>query len=216
MYRDLVLECAERVFAREGFHTAKMQAIAAEAGISLNTLYAVFPGKCEVFEEIHESRGREFLARIEAALDPLPPSREAIARGVYAFVDFVVDHEDYFRMDLREGRSWAIGDVEASPAFQAGVRLWTDLMRRGIAEGVFNDEDPELMATTAFGLMQIQLAYLLARDGEPDRGAIAARIALQLERVLCRSKPSEALGRVDRSESDAGELAASGGTQGHA
>jgi AcrR family transcriptional regulator len=185
MYRDLVLECAERVFAREGFHTAKMQDIAAEAGISLNTLYAVFPGKREIFQAVHESRGRAFFARVEAALAPAPPAREAIARGVRAFVEFLLDHADYFRMDLREGRSWAVGDVEASPAFQAGIRLWTELMRRGIAEGVFYDEDPGLMATTAFGLMQMQLAYLLDR------------ITLQLERAFCQPEPSAAARRDD-------------------
>lgn len=216
MYRDLVLECAERVFAREGFHTAKMQDIAAEAGVSLNTLYAVFPGKREIFEEIHESRGQEFLARIDVALDPPPPAREAITRGVDAFVEFVVDHADYFRMDLREGRSWAVGDVEASPAFQAGIRLWTELMRRGIAEGVFYDEDPGLMATTAFGLMQMQLAYLLARGGDPDRKAIADRIALQLERALCRPELADPPRRADWSEPRPMEAERSGGPEGRA
>jgi AcrR family transcriptional regulator len=174
-----------------------MQDIAAEAGISLNTLYAAFPGKREIFEEIHESRGREFFARVEAALDPPPPSREVIARGVQTFVEFVIDQPDYFRMDLREGRSWAVGDVEASPAFQAGVRLWTELMRRGIAEGAFYDEDPGMMATTAFGLMQMQLAYLLAHDDEPDRKVIADRITIQLERALCRPEPVESPTRAD-------------------
>jgi AcrR family transcriptional regulator len=214
MYRDLVLECAERVFAREGFHTAKMQDIAAEAGISLNTLYAVFPGKREIFQEVHESRGRAFFARVEAALAPAPPAREAIARGVRAFVEFLLDHADYFRMDLREGRSWAVGDVEASPAFQAGIRLWTELMRRGIAEGVFYDEDPGLMATTAFGLMQMQLAYLLAHDGEPDRGRIADRITLQLERAFCQPEPAAAPRRADWRESESPEPQRGGGPDG--
>jgi len=194
MYRALVLECAERVFAREGYYAAKIQDIAAEAGISLNTLYGVFPGKRETFEAVHEFRGRAFLARIEAALASQPPAREALGLAVGAFVDFLVEHADYFRMDLREGRSWAVGDVEASSAFQAGIRLWTDLMRRGIQEGVFYDEDPELMATTAFGLMQMQLAYLLERESGPDGGRIAGRIARQLERAFCRPDALPAAG----------------------
>lgn len=184
MYSDLVLECAERVFARSGYHGARAQDIAAEAGISLQTLYATFRSKAEIFSELHEFRGREFLSRVEAAMAESLPAVESLRQGVHAFVDYLVEHPDYQQVDLREGRSWAIGDIEASPTFQAGIRLWTGLMQRGIEEGVFVDDDPELMATTAFGIMQIQLAVLMARESKPDANQIAERIHAQLERAF--------------------------------
>jgi AcrR family transcriptional regulator len=186
MYRALVLQCAEHVFALRGYHTAKMQEIAAEAGISLNTLYATYPSKREVFEALHETRGAAFLAQVDAALARRGDARESLCRGVHAFVEYLVRHPDYFRVDLREGRSWAIGDVEASPAFQAGIAHWTELMKRGIAEAVFYAGDPDVMAVTAFGVMQIQLAAWLAKKGKPNASEIAERICLQLERALCR------------------------------
>jgi AcrR family transcriptional regulator len=186
MYEALILECAERVFASDGYHAAKMQSIAAEAGISPNTLYGVFQGKREIFEAIHESRGTEFLARIEAVLATAPPALEALRGVVSAYVSFVLERRDYFRMDLFEGRSWAIGDVESNSAFQTGMRLWTELMRRGIEEGEFEDDDTRLMATTALGLMQVQLAYLLEHETAPDVERLSARIGRQLERALRR------------------------------
>lgn len=185
MYRALILECAERVFAERGYHTAKMQELAAEAGISLNTLYATFPSKREVFEALHEMRGAEFLAEVDTALAAPGDARQSLRRGVEAFVAYLVRHQDYFRIDLREGRSWAIGDVEASPSFQAGIRQWTGLMRRGIAEGLFYADDPDVMAVTAFGLMQIQLAAWLAKTGASDPKRIAERVFRQIERALC-------------------------------
>lgn len=194
MYRELVLECAERVFAQSGYHDSKMQEVAAEAGISLGTLYATFPSKRDVFDALHEFRGRQFLERVEPCVLAPGPAREALARAVEAFVGFLTEHPDYFRVDLREGRSWAIGDVEASPAFQAGIRDWTALMERGIAEGVFHDEEPALMATLAFGLMQVLLAALLARDEASDPAVLSARVLTQLERALC---PPEVLAKVD-------------------
>jgi AcrR family transcriptional regulator len=194
MYRDVVLDCAERVFAERGYHTARMQEVAAAAGISLSTLYAAFPSKREVFEALHETRGAEFLANVDAALAGPGDAREALRRGVRAFVDYLVRHEDYFRVDLREGRSWAIGDVEASPAFQTGIDHWTQLMKRGIAEGVFVDDDPDVMAVTAFGVMQIQLAAWLAKPGEPNATKIAERIFRHLERALCTTPAREATG----------------------
>lgn len=185
MYRVVVLECAERVFAQRGYHTAKMRDIATEAGISLNTLYAAFPGKDDLFAELHEWRGREFLARIEEALDVPAPVVESLRSAVHAYVAFLIEHPDYFRVDLREGRSWAIGDVEASPTFQAGVKRWTELMQRGLEEDVFHPGPPDVMAVTAFGIMQVQLAAWLARTDEPNVGEISERIAIQLERALC-------------------------------
>lgn len=196
MYRGLVLRCAERVFAARGYHTARMQEVAAEAGISLATLYAAFPSKRAVFEALHETRGAEFLAEVDAALAEPGDARESLRRGIHAFVRYLVRHPDYFRVDLREGRSWAIGDVEASPAFQAGIEHWTALMKRGIAEGVFHADDPDVMAVTVFGVMQIQLAAWLLKAARPDAQDIADRICLQLERMLC--KPEEACGRRRR------------------
>ncbi|MBJ19372.1 MAG: hypothetical protein CL933_08095 [Deltaproteobacteria bacterium] len=185
MYRDVVLDAAERVFGRGGFHNAKMQDVAREAGISLNTLYGTFSSKRDVFEALHEMRGSEFLGQVSAALAEPGNARESLHRGIIAFVDYLIRHPDYFRVDLREGRSWAIGDVEASPAFQAGIANWTDLVRRGVSEGLFYDEDPSVMAVTAFGVMQIQLAAWLAKPEPPDAPQIAELITIALERALC-------------------------------
>jgi hypothetical protein len=107
-----------------------------------------------------------------------------LRRAVEAFVAYLVAHRDYLRVDLREGRSWAIGDVQASRAFQAGIDLWTRLVERGIEEGVFCPEDPRLMATTAFAIMQVQLACLLEGGEPPSIARISERITGQLERAL--------------------------------
>ena len=45
LYRQLVLEAAERSFAEKGFDATKMEEIAAESGLSLGTVYSVFAGK---------------------------------------------------------------------------------------------------------------------------------------------------------------------------
>jgi AcrR family transcriptional regulator len=186
MYQGLVLDSAERVFARCGYRAARMQEVATEAGISLGTLYSVFPGKSEIFAALNEARGETFLAQLEPALHESGRAREALWHTVSAFVHFVMEHRDYFQVDLREGRSWAIGDVEASPTFQKGITQWRELIARGIAEGVFRDEDPGVLAATVFGLMQIQLAAILALGGELDSEGIARRIASSVERQVCR------------------------------
>ena len=184
MYRDLVLDASERVFGARGYHESRMEEVAAEAGVSLSTVYGAFPSKRELFDALHESRGRQFLAQLEPALRSDDPPLVCLRRAVEAFVAYLVAHRDYLRVDLREGRSWAIGDVQSSRAFQAGIELWTRLVKRGVEEGVFCPEDPRLMATTAFAIMQVQLACLLEADEPPSIAQISERIVKQLERAL--------------------------------
>ncbi|MBC7174203.1 MAG: helix-turn-helix transcriptional regulator, partial [Polyangiaceae bacterium] len=40
MYRELILDSAEEVFAEHGFDAARMQDVAGRAGVSTRTVYA--------------------------------------------------------------------------------------------------------------------------------------------------------------------------------
>jgi len=59
VYRQHILEAAEEVFAEKGFDAAKLQDIGTRAGLSMGTIYAIFPGKTELFTAILEERGQE-------------------------------------------------------------------------------------------------------------------------------------------------------------
>ncbi|MEM6993660.1 MAG: TetR family transcriptional regulator, partial [Myxococcota bacterium] len=43
LYRETIIGAAERVFAEHGYDAAKVAAIAKAAGLSLQTLYGIFP-----------------------------------------------------------------------------------------------------------------------------------------------------------------------------
>ena len=196
MYRDLVFESAERVFAEHGFEGATMQAIAAEAGISLKTLYATVPGKEETYREIRKQRAKEFLEHAAGSVASDGSLMERMVRGTRAYVDFLLTHRDYFRIQLREGRGWGLDPADESRSeWQSGVELQAALVREGIAAGMFHEGDPELLAATAIAIMQVQLAGLVERSREPDPAAISREIVLQLGRYLC--KP-EAFAEVER------------------
>ena len=49
VYRQHILEAAERIFAEHGFEAAKVQHISKLAGLSMGTIYAVFPSKTDIF-----------------------------------------------------------------------------------------------------------------------------------------------------------------------
>jgi AcrR family transcriptional regulator len=188
MYRDLVLESAEHVFARKGFDDATMQEIAAEAGISLKTLYATVPGKNELYEAVVEERGAEFLRETAEAMQADAGTLEVLAAGVRAYVSFLVRHENFLLIHLRQGRAWGLPGMEGPGGVQRdqGESLFQAVVQRGIDEGVFYDEDPQTLARTGMAVMQAHLARVVEGIHGGDMEAVANRVLTSLLRLLCR------------------------------
>ncbi len=187
MYRDLVLECAEQLFAGGRFEQVTMRDIAAEAGISPKTLYVVFPSKEDVYAEVARRRSLALLERLRESVSGGGSALERMQRSVRALVGFLAEHRAFFRILMRESRSWGLlpggGD---SGDWRVGHRLQARLMQDGIDEGVFYDGDPELMAAICIAVAQVQLAALLERPDGPDVDEISREIYLQLQRTLGR------------------------------
>lgn len=76
----LLLEAAERVFARLGFHGARMDDVAAEAGVAKGLLYRHFVSKEELFGALMVERGAAFTDRLRRAWEDVKASGTADQR----------------------------------------------------------------------------------------------------------------------------------------
>src|SRR5262245_14129949 len=188
MYHDHVFACAERLLYERGYEATTIQEIAEEAGISLKTLYATFPGKAEIFQDIVTTRGHIFLDATRAGSEIEGSALERLESSLRAIVGFLVEHDHYRRLLIQQGRAWGLdpGKGEDHAAWLNGIAQAASIIRQGIEEGVFYDEDPVLQAITMLSVVQVQLSGLIDRsEGEPDVEAIAAKVLLQLRRLLC-------------------------------
>src|SRR5690242_5133233 len=123
VYRQHIFAAAEQVFAERGFESAKVQEISKVAGLSLGTIYGVFPGKTELFRALLEERGQEILALVREVADRNLPPRAALDALLDVYIGYFVSHPGFLRMHLRSGTSWAL-----SPAgTEAQVRHWRDI-----------------------------------------------------------------------------------------
>jgi AcrR family transcriptional regulator len=187
MYRKLVFEAAESVFAANGFMDAKMSDIAREAGIALKTLYSVFAGKQELYDAINELRCEELLALVSDDPDASPLA--AVMDGVHAGVEYLLQHPNFLRTHLREGNAWAVrprGDAPgAVEIWQENLRQQALLIQRGIDAGVFVEEDPHLMTKMMTAVYQVHLADWLERGESGDPAALTKRIQRHLQHLLC-------------------------------
>ena len=190
LYREHILDAAEAVFAERGFESAKLQEISARGGVSMGTIYAIFPGKEDLFRGILDRRGQQMLqvARDGAHSDPDP--RIALDRLIEAYIDYFIAHPNFLRMHLRLGTSWVLGPAIGSPG---QVQLWAEihtlqaeLMRSGIAAGVFVEEDPAFLAKIFSALDQVLLADWVAGGMTADRSELIARMRGVVERVILR------------------------------
>src|SRR5690606_41082584 len=92
MYQEVILDAAEGVFAEHGYEAAKVQAVAAAAGISLATLYGVFAKKWDLYCAVHARRIRELMEHVYGQISPAPaepPEPLAVLLGgIGAYIEF--------------------------------------------------------------------------------------------------------------------------------
>jgi AcrR family transcriptional regulator len=188
LYRQHILEAAEQIFAERGFDSAKLQEISALAGVSMGTIYAVFPGKEELFRGILDERGRELLQVARHSAQSSDDPRAALDRLIEAYIDYFIAHPNFLRMHLRLGTSWVLGPVLGS---QGQVQLWAeihalqaDLMRRGVAAGAFVDEDPAFLAKVFSALDQVLLADWVASGMTAGRAELVERMRRLVGRLI--------------------------------
>src|SRR4029077_13091326 len=126
-----------------------------------------------------EARGRELLALARGVAAGDRPARAALDALIELYVGYFVSHPGFLSMHLRAGTSWAL----TPSGTEAQVRHWqdvhvlqADIFRRGIAEGVFVDEDPGYLARVFSALDQGLLADWVARGMKATGDARVRRL----------------------------------------
>jgi AcrR family transcriptional regulator len=188
LYRKAISEAAERVFAEKGSDASRMNEIAAEAGISLGTLYGVIDGKESLVAGIHATRMREFMDCIRDARDSEEGTLASHVAMVRLGAKFFLERPDFLRMCCRVGFGWA-SDLTAVPG---GADLWNEgasvprgLFERGIAEGIYVDEDPELLVRKMLALKQVELSHWVDQGMKAPHDEILDRLESQFIRAFC-------------------------------
>lgn len=190
MYHDLIFEAAEEVFGAKGYAHATMQEIAHEAGVSLKTLYATFPGKTELYHEIQRIRGEEFVARVAEATAGLTDPSARIAHTARAYAEYLLEHNDWLRINLHERIAWGLGPKTevGGAAWRDGIANLVEIVEQGISDGLFHPGDSETAAMMCLAVMQVQVTRAI-EGGATDAEAVGHEIETQLLRLLCIETP---------------------------
>ncbi|UCH28319.1 MAG: TetR/AcrR family transcriptional regulator [Myxococcales bacterium] len=189
MYRSLIVDAAEKLFAERGYEHTKIQDIAAESGLSLGTLYSVFGGKGAVYDAVQSDRLSAVFALAGEAMASGDSAADRLLKGNRSFIRWLTEHPDFLRIHL-EGSTWATNPGEVGEdlvdAWRRGIELIASVCEEAIQQGDMYEGDPDISARLMVATQQVFMSAWVDSGMKEGPDSLADRIEQQLERALMR------------------------------
>lgn len=142
-----VLEAALDVFFEKGFAAARLEDIAARAGVSKGTIYLYFESKDDVFEALVRSIPMPNVEQLRAlAADKTIPADKMLRRALTFMGGILRDDRmiKFPRLIIGEGgRFPKLAESYKREVISRGVAIIGAIIERGIEEGRFHAVDPQ-------------------------------------------------------------------------
>jgi len=170
--RKEILATAAKVFARHGYGRTDVQKIADKLGVAKGTVYFYFNSKHALFLAVVE-RGIALLGEtIGAAATSVHGPVEQVKAVIRTYLQFYDEHRELVEI-LAQERSEFREHVESTyfRAYKKNIGRFEDVLREGIASGIFRRVDPKRM-TEALANMLHGTVY--ARTLKKIKGATMA------------------------------------------
>jgi AcrR family transcriptional regulator len=173
-----ILDTAADLFARQPFHKVLLSDVARVAAVGKGTLYLYFKSKEALYFAV---LFREFSILVDRMRDYLDTGGHSPAVQMNGVVRILADHL-FAKAYKAELLSFVVG-CPITEEWRAKRRELWDLMegiiRRGLDQGVFRDEDPKLTARFVTGL--VRSACLFAPEGMDEE-----TLCLHAQRFILR------------------------------
>jgi AcrR family transcriptional regulator len=176
-----ILDAAEETFAAEGLHSARMNDIAARAGVAVGTLYNHFKDREALLEGLLAVRRQELLSHVDAASDGPGEFRERLTRMMRGVFDYFAAHRRFFQVYMQDELAQRrAGHARPELARDLYARL-EKLVRLGLREKALRREDAELYPAMLLGVLK----GVLLRDeygrgpAQPVEASVVVRCFLE-------------------------------------
>jgi TetR/AcrR family transcriptional regulator len=156
--RTQLLDAAEEVFGRKGFHDTTLKEIAELAEFSVGSVYSFFENKDDLFQQIFVRRGEEFMPLLREAVRDEGTSIQQLHRLIDFEIGWFRENRHFGRLYLRHSSATMISsdrpvDGVIALNYDDAMRLQSALMRRGQEAGQFREGDPDVLARLFSGMI---------------------------------------------------------------
>jgi AcrR family transcriptional regulator len=172
--REQLLGVARSVFAEQGFDATSIEDIAERAGVTRPVVYEHFGGKEGIHAVVVDREVTRLSELLAAPLREASSNREAAEWAATAFLKFVEEESDGFRILTRDvpqgGGRTSLASVLSDVAARIEQLLAAAFERRG-----FDPQIAPMYAQMLVGAVA-QVAEWWLEVGEPPRDVVAAHI----------------------------------------
>ena len=169
-----ILDAAVRVFARKGFHDARVSDIAKEAGVAYGLVYHYFTNKEEILNSIFQRNWKVVVKMMESVEE----QQKGLKPRLFAIVDFMMNvyklsPDTVDLLVLEFGRSSRLASAVRHPTMDRSWGVLQHIVETGQREGeVRADADPRLLTTLFMGLVETGLASFVTRFFQRDEDTL--------------------------------------------
>jgi AcrR family transcriptional regulator len=187
--REQLVGVARSVFAERGYEATSVEEIAERAGVSKPVVYQHFGGKEGIYAVIVDREVRQLTDALARCFDAIHPRLVAVG-AADAFLSYIEDHEDGFRVLVRDAPTPLSQGSFATVIADVAVRV----ERLLVAE--FGDRGFDAKTAPMYARMLVGAVALVGEwwldEREPAREVVAAHVVNLLWNGLARLEPLDA------------------------
>jgi AcrR family transcriptional regulator len=158
-----ILQVAAKVFAEHGYAQANMRLISRSAGISVGGLYLYFKDKEELYLTLMNESLDYINRKTRETLKDIQDPKEAITNLIVLNINYAKSNSERILLQGRElGLSFGL-EVKKK-FFRERRRLIEEIIRDGVAKGVFRNCNPAEKAKIIFSLLRGFVVSIIIDD----------------------------------------------------
>ncbi len=196
--RRQILDRARDVFARRGYHQAKIDDIVAAAGVARGTFYLYFHDKRAIFEELVQRFWQKIVMSM-ARIDVERPVEPQVLAQVRRILDVFLDDPAMAKIMLSDAAGLDVEFDRRLLAFAAdSAKLLEDALHDGQLRGLVKEGTPSVLGFFLVGGVKEVLLQIVRSAIPVDREAttrdiyaiLARGILVENPKAKARAKPT--------------------------
>ncbi|EDK32129.1 TetR/AcrR family transcriptional regulator [Clostridium kluyveri] len=166
--KRIIFESAIKIFSKNGYNGATMDAIAADASVAKGTLYYHFKSKEEIFKYIVEKGMNVLIEKIEIDSKKEKNALDKIKILCKAQWGLVYENRDFIKVVMSQLWGQEIRQLELREYIRSYIIYIQNYLKQCMKEGSIKKCDSLFLAYTLFGTICSVAVYELLNEDKKD------------------------------------------------